>query len=113
MHVTKAENMVSLCHSSTETAIRAPQLDVVHGAYGALKVGETALDTLMRHALAVPGAAAALLDAFAAQACALRLVQEAEARGAASLPSDLRQGIAAAAARTPTWLAAVTAGVRV
>ena len=67
----------------------------------------------MRHALEVPGAAAALLDAFAAQACALRLVQEADARGAASLPSDLRQGIAAAAARTPSWLAGGTAGVRV
>ena len=104
---------MSLCHSSTETASRASQLDVVHGVFGALKVGETPLDALMRHALEVPGAAAALLDAFAAQASALRLVQEAEARGAASLPSDLRRGIAAAAARTPSWLAVGTAGVRV
>ena len=104
---------MSLCHSSTETANHASQPDVVHADHSALKVGETALETLMRHALEVPGAAAALLDAFAAQACALRLVQEAEARGAASLPSDLRQGIAAAAARTPSWLAVGTAGVRV
>jgi hypothetical protein len=71
------------------------------------------LDMLMRQALEVPGAATALLEAFAAQSRALRLVQEADARGAASLPSELRHRLAAVAARTPTWLAAEGgAGVR-
>jgi hypothetical protein len=70
-----------------------------------------ALDRLMHEALAVPGAAEALLAAFAAQSRALRLVQEADARGAASLPNELRQRLAQAAERTPTWLAA-GAGVR-
>jgi hypothetical protein len=64
------------------------------------------LDQLMREALAVPGAAEALLEAFAAQSRALRLVQEAEARGAATLPVDLRQRLAHVAQRTPVWLAA-------
>jgi hypothetical protein len=71
------------------------------------------LDMLMRQALEVPGAATALLEAFAAQSRALRLVQEADARGAASLPSELRHRLAAVAARTPTWLAAEnSSGVR-
>ncbi len=75
--------------------------------------GDLTLELLMRQALEVPGAAAALLDAFAAQSRALRLVQEAEARGAASLPTELRQRLAAAAARTPAWLSAGGgAGVR-
>ena len=75
--------------------------------------GDLTLELLMRQALEVPGAAAALLDAFAAQSRALRLVQEAHARGAASLPTELRQGLEAAAARTPAWLSAGTgAGVR-
>ena len=75
--------------------------------------GDLTLEVLMRQALEVPGAAAALLDAFAAQSRALRLVQEAHARGAATLPTELRQGLEAAAARTPTWLSAGSgSGVR-
>ena len=71
------------------------------------------LEVLMRQALDVPGAATALLEAFAAQSRALRLVQEADARGAASLPSDLRHRLAAVVARTPSWLASEgLAGVR-
>jgi hypothetical protein len=62
------------------------------------------LELLMRQALEVPGAATALLEAYAAQSRALRLVQEADARGAASLPTELRHRLAAAAARTPAWL---------
>ena len=63
-----------------------------------------ALEGLMRQALAVPGAAAALLEAFALQSRTLRLVQEADARGAASLPVELRQRLTLAAATTPSWL---------
>lgn len=75
-------------------------------------IGDLTLEVLMRQALEVPGAAAALLDAFAAQSRALRMVQEADARGATSLPMELRQGLEAAAARTPAWLSAGTgAGV--
>ncbi len=71
------------------------------------------LELLMRQALEVPGAATALLEAFAAQSRALRLVQEADARGAASLPSELRHRLAAVVARTPSWLASAGgAGVR-
>ena len=70
------------------------------------------LELLMRQALDVPGAAAALLEAFAAQTRALRLVQEADARGAASLPPELRHRLAAVVERTPSWLAAGGAGVR-
>lgn len=66
------------------------------------------LDQLMREALAVPGAAEALLVAFAAQSRALRLVQEADARGAATLPVELRQRLARVAQSTPVWLAAGT-----
>jgi len=108
-----AENLVPLSHTHTEMTDPSAFADVASGAYGALKDGELTLDLLMQQALQLPGAAAALLDAFAAQARALRLVQEADARGAASLPSELRQGIAAAAARTPSWLAVWSAGVRV
>jgi len=74
--------------------------------------GDLTLEVLMRQALEVPGAATALLEAFAAQSRALRLVQEAEARGAASLPAELRHRLAAVAERTPSWLAASGAGVR-
>lgn len=75
--------------------------------------GDLTLELLMRQALEVPGAAAALLDAFAAQSRALRLVQEADARGAASLPTEVRQRLDAAAARVPAWLSAGnSAGVR-
>ena len=70
------------------------------------------LEMLMRQALDMPGAATALLEAFAAQSRALRLVQEADARGAASLPAELRHRLAAVAERTPSWLAAAGAGVR-
>lgn len=109
----RAESIVSLCHTSTETTGPVLGESAAAGFDGALKDGDLTLDLLMQHALQVPGAAAALLDAFAAQARALRLVQEADARGAASLPSELRQGIAAAAACTPSWLAVGSAGVRV
>ena len=71
------------------------------------------LELLMRQALEVPGAATALLQAFAAQSRALRMVQEADARGAASLPTELRHRLASVAARTPAWLASEGgAGVR-
>lgn len=73
---------------------------------------DLSLEVLMRHALEVPGAATALLQAFAAQSRVLRMVQEAEARGAASLPSELTDRVAAAAASTPTWLASGSRGVR-
>jgi hypothetical protein len=72
--------------------------------------GDLSLDVLMRQALEVPGAASALLEAFAAQTRALRLVQEADARGAASLPTELRHRLEAVAARTPVWLAATSGG---
>jgi hypothetical protein len=70
------------------------------------------LECLMRQALTVPGAAGALLEAFAVQTRALRMVQEADARGAASLPAEVRSRLAAAAARTPLWLTVAGAGVR-
>ena len=79
---------------------------------GAMRPADLTLEVLMRQALEVPGAAAALLEAFAAQSRALRLVQEADARGAASLPAELRHRLAAVAERTPSWLAATGAGVR-
>lgn len=69
------------------------------------EAADLTLELLMRQALEVPGAATALLQAFAAQSRALRMVQEADARGAASLPTELRHRLAAAAARTPVWLA--------
>lgn len=68
---------------------------------------ERPLDALMRQAFEVPGAASALLEAFAAQSRALRLVQEADARGAASLPGELRDRLAAAVERTPSWLVTI------
>lgn len=71
------------------------------------------LDSLMRQALDVPGAASALLAAFAAQARALRMVQEADARGAALLPTEIRHRLASVAAQTPIWLAVGEAGFRV
>jgi hypothetical protein len=74
--------------------------------------GDLTLELLMRQALDVPGAATALLEAFAAQTRALRLVQEADARGAASLPPELRHRLAAVAERTPSWLSAGGPGVR-
>ena len=79
---------------------------------GAMRPADLTLEVLMRQALEVPGAAAALLEAFAAQTRALRMVQEADARGAASLPAELRHRLAAVAERTPSWLAATSAGVR-
>ena len=80
---------------------------------GAKEGSDLTLEVLMRQALEVPGAATALLEAFAAQSRALRMVQEADARGAASLPSELRSRLAAVAARTPSWLSADSgSGVR-
>lgn len=90
-------------HSQAETGL----------ARGAMDGADLTLEVLMRQALEVPGAATALLEAFAAQSRALRMVQEADARGAASLPSELRSRLAAVAARTPSWLSAESgSGVR-
>lgn len=104
---------MALPHPAVRTA------DHASGAAAATVTPRASLDTadltlemLMRQALEVPGAATALLEAFAAQSRALRMVQEADARGAAQLPSELRNRLAAVAARTPTWLSAEAAGVR-
>jgi hypothetical protein len=94
--------------SSTAGSSRVSAPTDADGVLGAS--GDLSLEVLMRQALEVPGAASALLEAFAAQSRALRLVQEADARGAASLPSELRHRLEAVAARTPVWLAA-TSGV--
>lgn len=66
---------------------------------------DAGLDALVREAMAVPGAGAALLHAFAAQSRALQLVLEAEALGATALPADVRTRLEGAVALTPTWLA--------
>jgi hypothetical protein len=71
---------------------------------GATVTEDLALDALVREALEVPGAGAALLAAFAAQARALRLVLEAEALGAAALPPAVREDLRGAVARMPAWL---------
>ena len=73
---------------------------------------DVSLEVLLRQALEVPGAAMQLLEAFAAQSRALRLVQEADARGAASLPAELRHRLAAVMNCTPSWMASGNAGVR-
>jgi hypothetical protein len=78
-------------------------------SFGLSRSGDLTLEVLMRQALEVPGAASALLEAFAAQASALRLVQEADARGAATLPAEIRNRLASVAKRTPVWLAATSA----
>jgi hypothetical protein len=84
-----------------------------HVSREAMDNADLTLEVLMRQALEVPGAATALLEAFAAQSRALRMVQEADARGAAQLPTELRHRLAAVAARTPAWLASdERAGVR-
>lgn len=82
------------------------------GARVSMDSADLTLEVLMRQALEVPGAASALLEAFAAQTRALRLVQEADARGAAQLPTELRHRLASVAARTPAWLSAEGTGVR-
>lgn len=82
------------------------------GRAGRRTSADLTLEVLMRQALEVPGAASALLEAFAAQSRALRLVQEADARGAASLPSELRERLELVASRTPSWLASDREGVR-
>lgn len=71
---------------------------------GTAPAEDAALDMLVREALGVPGAAAALLAAFAAQARALRLVLEAEALGATALPPAVREDLRGAVALTPPWL---------
>lgn len=104
---------MALPHSAVrnaDDASGAPAAAVAPRA--SLDTADLTLEMLMRQALEVPGAATALLEAFAAQSRALRMVQEADARGAAQLPSDLRNRLAAVAARTPTWLSAEAAGVR-
>lgn len=65
---------------------------------------DASLHALMRHALEVPAAAIALIEAFAAQSRALRLIQEADARGAASLPPELRHRVADVTERSAAWL---------
>lgn len=65
---------------------------------------DAGLDGLAREALALPGAGAALLHAFAAQTRALRLVLDADAIGAAALPADVRTRLQGAVALTPPWL---------
>jgi hypothetical protein len=90
----------------------APRADVAPLSVLPRDGADLTLEVLMRQALEVPGAAAALLEAFAAQSRALRMVQEADARGATRLPSDLRHRLAAAAARTPDWLVTGAGGVR-
>ena len=67
-------------------------------------IEDVALDALVREALDVPGAAAALLAAFAAQARALRLVLDADALGATALPPAVREDLRGAVALTPAWL---------
>lgn len=97
-----------------DSGINAPALASASAHRPIMSAGaDLTLETLMRQALEVPGAATALLEAFAAQSRALRLVQEADERGAASLPSELRHRLAAVVARTPSWLASEAgAGVR-
>lgn len=101
--------------SATEPSLISSPIVPEFGADAPVRGGgspQQSLEGLMRQALEVPGAASALLEAFAKQTRALRLVQEAEARGAASLPSDVRSRLADAAASTPLWLAVGGAGVR-
>ncbi len=97
-------------------AVQLTDADQPHDEIAPLRAhlvnADLTLEMLMRQALEVPGAATALLEAFAAQSRAIRLVQEADARGAASLPSELRHRLAAVTARTPSWLSAGSAGVR-
>jgi hypothetical protein len=103
---------VALPSQTTEQDIKSSTLGAEISSPGAMRPADLTLEVLMRQALEVPGAAAALLEAFAAQSRALRMVQEADARGAASLPAELRHRLAAVAERTPSWLAATGAGVR-
>ncbi|MCC7054709.1 MAG: hypothetical protein IT355_15665 [Gemmatimonadaceae bacterium] len=84
----------------------------VESGWSVRATAQQSLEGLMRQALEVPGAATALLEAFAQQTRALRMVQEADARGAALLPADVRCRLADAAACTPAWLAVGSAGVR-
>jgi hypothetical protein len=71
----------------------------------AVTPADAGLETLAREAMALPGAGAALLHAFAAHARAVRLVLEADALGAAALPAEVRARLQGAAATTPHWLA--------
>ena len=103
---------VALLVPTTEAGIGASTLGVDAPVEREAHSPDLTLEVLMRQALEVPGAATALLEAFAAQSRALRLVQEADARGATSLPAELRHRLAAVAERTPFWLAATGAGVR-
>lgn len=65
---------------------------------------DAGLEVLAREALSRPGAGAALLHAFAAQARALRLVLDADALGATALPAEVRSRLQGAVALTPPWL---------
>lgn len=103
---------MALPHPAVRNAEDASGLPSAASPRASLDTADLTLEMLMRQALEVPGAATALLEAFAAQSRALRMVQEADARGAAQLPSELRNRLAAVAARTPTWLSAEAAGVR-
>ena len=64
--------------------------------------GQAELETLMRTVLAEPGAAGALLAAFAAQARALNLVWEAERRGVGTLPADVVAAVRSAVEQAST-----------
>lgn len=86
--------------------------ELAKGRAGNSSNADLTLEVLMRQALEVPGAASALLEAYAAQSRALRLVQEADARGAATLPTELRQRLELVASRAPSWLAIEGEGVR-
>jgi hypothetical protein len=103
---------VALPSQTAEQDIGSSTLGAAISSPDAMRPADLTLEVLMRQALEVPGAAAALLEAFAAQSRALRMVQEADARGAASLPAELRHRLADVAERTPSWLAATRAGVR-
>lgn len=101
--------------SASEPSLNSSPVAPECAAEGAVRTSgspQQSLEGLMRQALEVPGAATALLEAFAKQTRALRMVQEADARGAASLPSDVRTRLADAAASTPVWLAVGGTGVR-
>jgi hypothetical protein len=65
---------------------------------------DPAFHHLMGAMVQSPGAAAELLTALASQTRALRLVMDADARGAVSLPVEVRQRIARAMDSTPPWL---------
>lgn len=90
--------------SARTTAPHATEAaDVTRDTTGGCEL-DPMFEALLLEMVRAPGAAEALLTAFAAQTRALRLVLDADARGAASLPADVRHRLARAIARTPEWL---------